>query len=281
MSALMEALGKTDLQEMSKILSGFLVEYSFQILGALFILLAGWFFASYVSRLALRFLEKKKVDVLLARFLAAGVRYLLLALVVLMVITKLGVRIDPLIAAIGAGAFGLSLALQAPISNYGSGLAIILTRPFTIGNTITVQGFTGMVDEVTLGFTRLVTEDHEIVTIPNRHIVGEVIVNSRDVRVVEGVIGVAYETDMDLAIKVVLDAILSDPDVARAPAPQVGIEAFGDSSVNIGYRFWVPSKSYYSDRYEANELIFKAIRRHAITIPFPQMELNVKALPGR
>lgn len=277
----MEALQKSDLQEISKLLSAFLVEYSFQILGALFILLAGWFFAAYSSRVALRFLEKKKVDLLLARFLAAAVRYLILGLVLLMVITKLGVRIDPLIAAIGAGAFGMSLALQAPISNYGSGLAIILTRPFTIGNTITVQGFTGVVDEVTLGFTRLITEDQEIVTIPNRHIVGEVIVNSREVRVVEGVVGVAYDADVERAIRLVADAILSDPDVAKNPAPQVGIESFGDSAVNIGYRFWVPSRSYYSDRYEANELIFKALKQNAIEIPFPQMDLRVKSLPPK
>jgi small conductance mechanosensitive channel len=91
---------------------------------------------------------------------------------------KFGISIAPFIAALGALAFGASFALQGPLSNYGAGLMIIIARPFVVGDTITVKNVSGIVEEVTLATTILTTEDGEKITIPNKHIVGEILNNS-------------------------------------------------------------------------------------------------------
>jgi small conductance mechanosensitive channel len=254
----------------------FVVKYFFQILGAALLLVVGWWLAGKVGAFVTRFCEKKKMDVLLARFIGSGVKFAIIAFIVLTAINTLGVNITPLVAIVGAGTLGISLALQGPISNYGAGLIIILTRPFTIGDMLRVGEFSGVVEEVKLGFTRLLTEDGEIITIPNKHIVGEVQTNSKGNRVVESMIGVAYGADMDAALQAVRGAVGSVAEVVREPSPQVGIDHFADSAVQIGYRYWVPSRNYFSTRYAVNRAVFDALKKASVEIPFPQSVVHLK-----
>lgn len=263
-------------QQIINKVADYVVEYFFQILGAVVVLAVGWWLAGKIGALVVRFCEKKKMDVLLSRFIGSGVRFAFIAFIVLTVLGILNISITPLVAVIGAGTLGLSLALQGPISNYGAGLIIILTRPFTIGDMLRVGEFSGVVEEVKLGFTRLLTEDGEIITIPNKHIVGEVQTNSKGNRVVESEVGVAYEADMDRAVQAVQSAILSVPEVVREPAPQVGIDHFGDSAVQIGYRYWVPSRNYFTTRFAVNRVVFASLKKADVDIPFPQRVVHLK-----
>jgi len=263
-------------QQIINKVADYVVEYFFQILGAVVVLAIGWWLAGKIGTLVVRFCEKKKMDVLLSRFIGSGVRFAFIAFIVLTVLGILNISITPLVAVIGAGTLGLSLALQGPISNYGAGLIIILTRPFTIGDMLRVGEFSGVVEEVKLGFTRLLTEDGEIITIPNKHIVGEVQTNSKGNRVVESEVGVAYDADMDRAVQAVQTAILSVPEVVREPAPQVGIDRFGDSAVQIGYRYWVPSRNYFTTRFAVNRVVFASLKKATVEIPFPQQVVHLK-----
>ena len=125
----------TKIQEILNIIIDFCVRYSFQILGALIILGIGIFVANRLSRLVVRVCEKKELDVTLSHFLGQVVRLVVLVFVVIMAMGKFGFSVAPLIAALGAVAFGASFALQGPLSNYGAGLVIIITRPFVVGDT--------------------------------------------------------------------------------------------------------------------------------------------------
>lgn len=263
-------------QQIINKVADYVVGSFFQILGAVVVLAVGWWAAGKIGVYVTRFCEKKKMDVLLSRFIGSGARFAFIAFIVLTVLGILDISITPLVAVIGAGTLGLSLALQGPISNYGAGLIIILTRPFTIGDMLRVGEFSGVVEEVKLGFTRLLTEDGEIITIPNKHIVGEVQTNSKGNRVVESEVGVAYDADMDRAIQAVQAAILSVPEVVREPAPQVGIDRFGDSAVQIGYRYWVPSRNYFTTRFAVNRAVFASLKKAAVDIPFPQQVVHLK-----
>ena len=122
-------------------------------------------------------------------------------------IGKFGITIAPLIAALAATAFGASFATQSPLANYGAGLVIILTRPFVVGNTIKVTDVSGIVDEVKLGATILTDEDGVKITIPNKHIVGEIIHNSRERRIVEEIVGISYDSDPEKAIQIIKEAL--------------------------------------------------------------------------
>jgi small conductance mechanosensitive channel len=195
--------------------------------------------------------------------------------VVIVAIGKFGISIAPFIAALGALAFGASFAIQGPLSNYGAGLTLILTRPFVVGNTIQVQGVSGVVDEIRLAATILSTEDGEQITIPNKHIVGEILTNSFENRIIEASIGIAYGDDPERAVEVLQQVLAEFEEVRKDPMPQVGIEAFADSSINIGMRYWVPTKQYYQTLYKVNLAVHKALAEAGINIPFPQQDVRL------
>ena len=244
----------------------FIVAYGFQILGALIILVIGFLAARWCGRMITGVCERRGLDTTLSKFFANIARLLVLVFVIIIAMGKFGITIAPFIAAIGAVAFGSSLAIQGPLSNYGAGLTIIVTRPFVIGNTITVKGVSGLVEEIRLGNTELRTEDGETILIPNKHIVGEILRNSYANRVVETSLGIEYEADPGTAVSVVREVLLGLEGVVDDPAPQVGIAAFGESAIEIGIRYWVPTVEYFQVQYAANAALHAALRKSGIRI---------------
>jgi len=253
----------------------YLIGKSPEIIAALLILIVGAIVAKLVSNMILKICGKRSIDVTLSRFFASFAKILIIVLFLIVAVSKLGIELTPFVALLGASAFGLSLAVQGPISNYGSGIVIIVTRPFKVDDTLTVLGLTGIVDEVNLGSTRLKTEDGQEITIPNRKVLGEVLTNSFDLMVVEGVVGIEYGSDPEKAIEVVRAAIVESSGVDADKVPQVGIQGFGDSSVDIGYRYWVKTTDYYKIQYEVNLAVFKGLKAASIGIPFPQREVRM------
>ncbi|MCB2181556.1 MAG: mechanosensitive ion channel family protein [Desulfobulbaceae bacterium] len=263
------------LEDIFKVVAEFLINYSFQILGAFIILIIGFKVASWLSVLTTRLCEKHNIDVTLSRFIGNVARILVLTFVIIIAIGKFGITIAPFIAALGALAFGSSFALQGPLSNYGAGLAIILSRPFVVGNTITVKGVNGVVEEIRLAATILTTEDDEEIIIPNKHIVGEITLNSFGNRIVEASVGINYSDDPEKAIDLIQKTLAGIDDISKEPSPQIGIEEFADSAISIGVRFWVPTKQYFQLKYKVNLAIHKALKNGGITIPFPQRDVHL------
>ena len=165
------------------------------------------------------------------------------------------------------------------MSNYGAGLVNILTLMFRVGDTVTVLGCSGIVEDISLATTVLRAEDGEEIVIPNKHIVGEIHRNSFANRIVEGQVGIAYGADPEKAIAVIRDTVAGIDGVASEPRPQIGIAAFGDSSINIDYRLWVPTGQYFDLLHQVNLEVFRALKANGIAIPFPQREVRI--LPER
>ena len=251
------------------------VNYGFQVLAAVITLVIGLIVARWLSRVVMRLCEKRDWDVTLSRFLGSVVKMVVIGFVTIMALGKLGIAITPFIAALGAVAFGSSLALSGLLSNYGAGLTIIITRPFVVGNTIQVKSVSGVVEEIGLGATQLSTEDGEKITIPNKHIVGEILTNSFENKVVEMTIGISYADDTRKATRTIEAALKTIPEIVDTPAPQIGIQEFADSSVNIGMRYWVPTKQYFQTLYQANLAVYSALNEAGITIPFPQRDVHM------
>jgi small conductance mechanosensitive channel len=220
--------------------------------------------------------RRKTGHVTLSRFFGNLVKILTLTFVIIITIGKFGISIAPFIAALGAIAFGTSFAIAGPVSNYGAGLVIILTRPFVVGNTITIKGVSGVVDEIHLAVTILSTEDDEVITIPNKHIVGEILHNSFENRIVETTVGISYDDNPEQAVEVLRQTLAGIDGVCSEPPPQIGIEAFGESSIDLGLRYWVPTKKYFQTLYRTNLAVHKALATAGITIPFPQHDVHMK-----
>lgn len=261
------------LQTIYDTLVEFFVNYSFQLLGAFVILLAGMWGASWVARWVEAICLRKKLDVTLSHFLANIAKIVIIVAVAIMVLNKIGISITPLVAAIGAVSLGAGLAVQGLLSNYSAGLNIIFIRHFVVGDTISVQGVTGVVKEVKLAYTLLHDEDDVQITIPNRHIVGEILHNSRRDKLAETVIAIAYGSDTSRAIEVIREVL--EKLVEGENKYQVGIDSFADSGINIGVRLWVPTERFHELRYQANNEIYRALRAAEIEIPFPQREVRI------
>ena len=251
----------------------FFINYSFQLFGAFIILLVGMFVANRVAKVVLKLCEKKELDITLSRYISSFVRIVIIVGVAVIALGKIGISVTPFVAAIGAISLGAGLAVQGLLSNYSAGLNII-TRPFVIGDTITVQGETGLVDEVHLAITVLKDEDDVTITIPNRHIVGEILHNSAGNKLAETTVGVSYGSDPEKVMEV-LHTVLKQQGVTETRTPLIGIDNFGDSSINFGVRFWIPTNRFHEIRYNVNNAIYNAHGVAGISIPFPQREVRL------
>lgn len=266
-------------QKLINTLIEFFVNYSFQVFGAIIVLIVGTLIAKWIGKLVFALCTKRKLDITLSKFLVTTAKALVLAFAFIIALGKFGITIAPFVAALGAVAFGATYAVQGPLSNCGAGFSIIMGRPFVVGDTVTVVGVSGVVQEVKLGSTILLTEDGITITVPNKHIVGEILQNSKGNRLVESVVGISYDNDPDEAIRTIRQVLAQSHGVQSTPPAQIGIQQFGDSSVNISYRYWVPTLQYFQISSEVNLAVFKTLQTAHITIPFPQREVRIISEP--
>ncbi|KTD98986.1 MULTISPECIES: mechanosensitive ion channel family protein [unclassified Pseudoalteromonas] len=256
-------------------LTEYLVTYSMQIVGAVFILLVGLWVAQKLSKIVANIMTRHNIDITLTNFVSSVVKVLLIVMVIVIVLGKIGISVTPFVAAIGAASLGAGLALQGMLSNYGAGLAIIATRPFVVGDTIEVKGVSGQVKTIELGYTILINEEKVEITIPNKHIVGEIIHNSFSYSLVKGEIDIAYSACSNTAISLIEGVLNAHEGVAKNPTSQIGIEQFADSGVTISYRYWVPTTKIIETKLAINGGVYKAINDANIEIPFPQRVVTI------
>jgi small conductance mechanosensitive channel len=263
------------LQIISNTITQFLIENGLQIVVTLIILAVGYVMSKKLGKAVEGLMIGKKVDITLSRFVGNSAHLIILVFVIMMVLSRLGISVTPLIAIVGALSLGAGLALQGMLANYAAGFTIIITRPFVVGDTLSVQGQTGLVEGVHLAYTILIDEDDVRIQIPNRLVVGEIMHNSKEEKLVELCVGVAYKSDPHQVIAIVEEALKGIEGINTSRGPIIGIDEFADSSINIGVRFLAPTYKYFEFKYAANLAIYDAFKKQDIQIPFPQREVNL------
>ncbi|MCG9698245.1 mechanosensitive ion channel family protein [Shewanella sp. Isolate11] len=264
------------LQSVYDMLTEFLVQYSFQLVGATLIFLLGLWVAGKVSNLVIKQFEKHQIDITLSNFVSNLARIIVLVIFGVIALGKLGISITPMVAAIGAASLGAGLALQGMLSNYAAGITIIVTRPFVIGNTIEVKGVSGVVKDIHLGLTLLTNEEGEVISIPNKHIVGEILHNSFEYKLITTTFNVSYNSDINQVITLATKILNSNDAVNQQRPPQIGINGFNSVGLEVGMRYWVPTQSYFQHKYQINLDLMKALQQAGITIPCPIKEIHIE-----
>ena len=161
------------------------VKYSMQAVGGVIVLVLGWVVSKYVGGIVQRILGEKNVDVTVGKFIVSTVKLAIMAFALIVALGKFGIEIAPLIAGVSVAGFGLSFALQGPLSNYASGATLIFTKPFKVKDIIEVAGVMGEVVDMKLACTEIKTVDGHTVVVPNKHIIGEIIHNYSNVKLLE------------------------------------------------------------------------------------------------
>jgi small conductance mechanosensitive channel len=246
-----------------------------KLLAAVFILMLGFFVSGWVARWIARGLSHIELEPPVRDLLTRIARVLVMLLFVVMALQNLGVELLPLIAGLGIAGAGIALALQGVLGNVAAGLSIIFTKPFRVGEYISIAGEEGRVETITLFSTTLSHNDRSRVVIPNRKIVGEILHNFGRIRQIDITVGVAYDSDMGATLAVINDVLVRNDSVLKDPAPVVLTTRLGEWSVDIGVRPWVAVDSYTRLIGELNRDLLIALRERHIEIPLPQREVRL------
>jgi len=251
------------------------LQYGPGVLTAIAILVAGYFVGGWAGRAVDRLLGRLELDVTVRILLVRMIRVAVLVLFGIMALQNLGIELLPLIAGLGIAGAGIALALQGVLGNLAAGLTIVFTRPFTVGEYVSIAGEEGEVDSISLFSTTLRHPDRSRVVVPNRKIVGEVLHNYGSIRQLGLSVGVAYDTDIGDAIATIEQLLRANPRVLQEPSPVLRVSALADSSVNIDVKPWVAVADYGAAGGELNRAILEAFRQRGISIPFPQREVRL------
>ena len=258
-----------------------LVTYGLQILFALIIFFVGKYFAGVAQRLTRKLLNSRKVDPTVVSFVANLAWAVVFVFAVIATLGQIGVQTASLVAVIGAAGLAIGLALQGSLSNFASGVVMVLFRPCRVGDYIEAAGVAGTVDEITIFSTKLRTPDNKVITAPNSSIMNGTITNysTMDTRRIDLVIGVSYSADMALTKKIFQDILDNNQYVLKDPAYTIGLSELASSTVNFVVRPWVKKADYWTARFQLLEEIKRDLDAANISIPYPQMDIHVKALP--
>jgi small conductance mechanosensitive channel len=242
---------------------------------ALVILVAGIVVSRWAGTATARLLRRFELEPPVLQLVTSAAQLTVLVLFAIMALQNLGVELLPLIAGLGVAGAGVALAMQGVLSNMAAGFTIIFTRPFRVGEYISIVGVEGRVEEVGLFNTTLSHPDLSRVVVPNRKIAGEILHNYGNIRQVEVSVGVAYDTDIDQALALISQVLQSNPRVLRDKAPVVQTSQLDDWSVKIAIRPWVTVADYGAAGGEINKAILEGFRSRGIVMPVPQRDVRL------
>lgn len=254
-----------------------LAEWGLQVIGALVIFLIGKWFARFASKWVGKLLRAQKMDETAVSFLSSFSYFAMLALVIIAVIKNLGVADTSFAAVLAAAGLAVGFALQGTLSNFAAGVMLMTFRPFGVGELVDVAGTFGVVKEVQLFATVILTPDGKRVIVPNNGVTSGNIVNYS----VEGQLridmtfGIGYEDDIDKAKEILCGILEADERVLKDPAYTVEVAEHGDSSVNFVCRPWVKPEHYWDVHFATHAAVKKAFDAKGVSIPFPQRDVHM------
>jgi small conductance mechanosensitive channel len=252
-----------------------LIRYGFQLLGALVILAAGALLARWLGAWMSRWLTSRTMEPPVRMLIVRTVRVIVLVFTAVVALDKFGFQVAPLVAGIGVAGLGIGFALQGVLSNVIAGLSIILTKPFRVGEYISILGVQGEVRVIELFSTTLAHPDRSRVVIPNRKIVGEILQNYGVVRQLALKVDIDYGADLDQVQAAARDVVARNPRVLRDPAPLVGVSALGGSGVSLLVAPWVSVADYEAARAELYPALLREFHARGVALPLPRQEVRL------
>ncbi len=251
---------------------GWVLELLKDIVVAGVILIAAIWASGFISRKLREFSkEHEELDETLFSFLASLVRYSILIIAGVFVLSQFGVQTTSLVAIIGAAGLAIGLALQGTLSNLAAGVMLLGFRPFKVGDYVSAAGEEGTVASIHLFTVELVTVDNIQITVPNSDIWASSIKNYSyfDTRRIDLTFGVSYDTDLKKAETALRDVIKKDKRTLSDPEPWVKVVNLGDSSVDFQIRVWSKRSDYWDFKCDLQRAVKEAFDKAGVDIPFP------------
>lgn len=251
--------------------------YGWNVIGAIAILFFGRIVVGILTGVFKRLMTKAEVDQTLAKFVSSITKIALMTFVIIAALGTLGVQTASFVAIIGAAGLAVGFALQGSLSNFASGVMLIIFRPFKAGDYIEGGGTAGVVESIQIFNTILKTPDNKQVIVPNSGMTGGNIINysAKEIRRVDLVFGIGYGDDIKAAKETLEKIVKGHKLVLQDPAPTIAVSELGDSSVNFVVRPWVKTPDYWTVVFDITEEVKLTFDKQGISIPFPQRDIHV------
>lgn len=259
-----------------KLWNGF-VSYLPTLLIALVVFAVGCILNSAVMKLMGKGLEKSRIDKTIHKFLNSLVKIAIMAFIIIIVLTVLGIPMDSIIAVISSAGVAVGLAMQSSLSNVAGGFMVLIGSTFKVGDYVEIGGKEGTVDEISILSTKITTPDNKDIYIPNGTVVNSVVTNfsAEKARRIDQIYGISYDNDVRKAIKVIEDVIAENDMIHKDPAPFVRLTECAGSSLNIVVRVWANSADYWTVYFDLLEDVKEAFDKNGIVIPYNQLDVHV------
>lgn len=254
-----------------------LMDYALKIILALVILIIGLWLTKKIVKISQKLMEKKGVDITLQKFLGDLLTWALKILVFITAISQVGVETTSFVAILGAAGLAVGLALQGSLANFAGGALIMIFKPFKVGDLIEAQGEIGVVKEIQIFVTKIISPGNKLVIVPNGILSNGNIKNYTELGMlrVDLTFGVSYDADIKKTKEVLMEVLTSNSKVLKDPAPSVNVSELADSSVNFAVRPWATPADYWDVYFSTIEATKYALDKAGIEIPYPhQVEIR-------
>jgi len=253
----------------------YMIPWGINLVTALAVFFIGKWIAGILVKTAGKIMSKLKIDSVLIDFISSLLNAALYVVVVIAALDRLGVDTTSIMALFAAAGLAVGLALKDSLSNFSSGVMLIIFRPFKPGDFVEAAGVSGVIESVQIFNTIIRTGDNREIIIPNSQIYGNTITNysARDTRRIDMVIGISYNDDIKKARGILTEIVSAHQGVLSEPVPAIALANLGASSLDINVRPWVATADYWNVRSELLETIKERFDQEGISIPYPHQDV--------
>lgn len=247
------------------------------LIAAVIIVAIGYAASKLIGKLVVKGMQAKGVDSSIHSFIKTMVMFVINLVFVLSALSTLNIDVNSFITALGAAGVTAGLGLQASISQFASGIQILVNHPFKSGDYIDIGTVSGKVQEIKMMYTVLVTLDNKRVIIPNSTITNSNIINynAESRRRIDLVFSISYDADISRAKEVLLEVIKANELILTEPEPLIAVSEHAASSVNLACLIWCDSNDYWKVFYYMQENVKTAFDKNNIPIPYGQLDVHV------
>lgn len=256
----------------------YVIPFVTDIVSAAVVLLVGFALVKFIIKKLSTSTLFGKLDTNVQSLIKNALKVVAYTIIVIVAVEILGVPSATIIAVLGSCGLAIGLALQGGLSNIAGGVIIMLFKPFHVGDYVTSGLGNGTVVDIGIFYTKLNTPDNIVISVPNSALSNSAISNysAKSTRRVDISLSISYDSDIDLAKKVLLASAETHDLVLKDPAPVVYVTEQADSAINLQLRAWVNNADYWTVKFDLTEDTKKVLDKFSISIPYPQLDVHVK-----
>ncbi len=265
------------MQDLTKTIIDMLATYGGKIVLALVVLIIGRIVVGSLSKAAAKGIDKTKLDPTVANIVKKAISVLLYVILIISIIQILGIPMASVIAVLASCGLAVGLALQGALSNLAGGIMLLVAKPFKVGDFVESAGATGVVKEISLLYTTIVTTDNKRILVPNGDLMNAVVTNysAEETRRVDINFKITNDIDVEFVKKVLIDAEAATPGVIADPAPFARLTGVDDDTYIFTTRAWCESSQYWAVYFDVIENCSKALRENGIDDPEERIAIRM------